>query len=89
MVQPYFRNNRHWFYDLDDFVGRVASESEFQAFSSALNNVVIYKDTTPYFLEIDIVHYSGLSIYIPRPEYTVLNNYYKTLAWNQATGLVQ
>lgn len=89
VVQPYFRNNRHWFYDLDDFVGRVASESEFQAFSSALNNVVIYKDTTPYFLEIDIVHYSGLSIYIPRPEYTVLNNYYKTLAWNQATGLVQ
>jgi len=38
---------------------------------------------------VEIKHYSGLSIYIPRSEYTVLNNYYRTLAWNKAAGLVQ
>ena len=88
-VQPYFRFNKHWYYDIDDFVLQVASDSEYQAFNRALNQTVIYRDATEYFLDLEIVHYSGLSIYIPRPEYTVLNNYYKTLAWNQATGLVQ
>ena len=88
-VQPYFRYNKHWYYDIDDFVQQVADDSEYQAFNRALNQVVIYRDATDYFLDLQISHYSGLSIYIPRPEYTVLNNYYKTLAWNQATGLVQ
>ena len=50
--------------------------------------MVVYKDATEHFIDVDIKKYSGLSIYIPRPGYTVLNNYYKTLAWNKATGLV-
>lgn len=88
-VQPYFRYNKHWFYDIDDFVQQVADDGEYQAFNRALNQAVIYRDATDYFIDLEIAHYSGLSIYIPRLEYTVLNNYYKTLAWNQATGLVQ
>ena len=88
-IQPYFRFDKHWFYDIDDFMGRIADEAQYQAFAKALNNAVVYKDATEQFLSIDITHYSGLSIYIPRPGYTVLNNYYKTLSWNQATGLVQ
>ena len=88
-VQPYFRFNKHWFYDLDDFVGLVSDEAQYTTFISALDQAVIYKDATPEFIGIKIQHYSGLSIYIPRADYTVLNNYYKTLAWNQATGLVQ
>ncbi len=88
-IQPYFRFNKHWYYDLDDFVGRVATDAEYRAFIAALDQTVIFKDATESFLSIDITHYSGLSIYIPRPEYTVLNNFYKTLQWNQATGLIQ
>jgi len=88
-IQPYFRFNKHWYYDLDDFVGRVATDTEYRTFISALDQTVVFKDATDSFLSIDIKHYSGLSIYIPRPEYTVLNNFYKTLQWNQATGLVQ
>ncbi|MBR5100529.1 MAG: hypothetical protein IKX34_04415 [Bacteroidales bacterium] len=88
-IQPYFRFNKHWYYDIDDFVGRLATDAEYRTFLSALNQTVIYKDATESFLSIDITHYSGLSIYIPRPEYTVLNNFYKTLQWNQTTGLVQ
>ena len=88
-VQAYFRFNKHWFYDIDDFVGRVATDDEYRTFLAALNGAVIYKDATEKFLSIDIQHYSGLSSYIPRPEYTKLNDYYKTLQWNKATGLVQ
>ena len=88
-IQPYFRYNKHWYYDLDDFVGRLATDAEYRTFIAALDQTVIYKDATDSFLSIDIKHYSGLSIYIPRPEYTVLNNFYKTLQWNQTTGLVQ
>ena len=88
-VQAYFRYGKHWFYDLDDFVGQVATESEYRAFTDALRKAVMFKDATEEFIGLPITHYSGLSIYIPRPEYTVLNNYYKTLAWNQATSLVQ
>ena len=88
-VQPYFRYDKHWFYDFDDFVGKVATDSEYQTFLAALTGAVIYKDATEKFLSITIRHYSGLSSYIPRPEYTKLNDYYKTLQWNKATGLVQ
>ena len=87
-VQPYFRYGKHWYYDLDDFVSRLADEAEYASFKIALDKAVVYKDATEHFIDIDINKYSGLSIYIPRPEYTVLNNFYKTLAWNKATGLV-
>ena len=87
-VQRYFRNDKHWYYDIDDFVQQVATDEEYLAFNRALNQAVIFRDATEYFLDIPITHYSGLSSYIPRTEYTVLNNYYKKLAWNQATGLI-
>lgn len=88
-VQPYFRFNKHWFYDLDDFVQQVATDAEYQQVHRALAGAVIFKDSTEKFLGIEMKHVSGLSIYIPRTEYTVLNSYYKTLAWNKATGLVK
>ncbi len=88
-IQRYFRCNEFAFYDIDDFVGRVADEREYRAFAAALNDVVVFKDATDYFFNINIEHYSGLSIYIPRANYTYLNNYYRTLQWNQATELVQ
>lgn len=89
-VQAYFRfPNLHWFYDVDDLIQRIATESQYADFKAALDKAVIFKDSTPAFLGLDIRHYSGLSIYIPRPEYTVLNNYYKTLRWNAATGYIE
>lgn len=88
-IQPYFRYDKHWYYDLDDFVGRLASDSEYASFASALDRTVVFADATEQFLGIDMIHCCGLSVYIPRPEYTVLNNFYKTLDWNRDTGLVQ
>lgn len=89
-IQPYFRDEKHhWFYDFDDLVMQLATEEEYQSFTRTLDGAVIYRDATEIFIDLPIKHYGGLGIYIPRPEYTVLNNYYRTLAWNQASGLVE
>ncbi|MCK9625155.1 MAG: clostripain-related cysteine peptidase [Bacteroidales bacterium] len=88
-VQGYFRFNKNWFYDIDDYISRIASESEYNSFTSALNNAVIFKAATNYFLNLEITKYSGLSTYIQNPEYEYLNNFYKTLKWNIATGMVE
>jgi len=88
-VQPYFRYQKHWFYDLDDYISRIASTQEYANFTTALNNAVIYKAATAKFLSIEIKKYSGLGTYIPNPDYQYLNNYYKSLKWNQATKMVE
>ena len=96
-VQPYCHPKISPFYDIDDFMRQIADENEYKAFSEALDHVVIFKDATEQFLTgksvpytmVDIDHYSGLSIYIPQPEDTLLNNYYRTLDWNLATDLVR
>lgn len=88
-VQQYDRNTRCWFNDMDDFVSRIASGNEYEDFLNALNNVVIDKYATEKFISIPIRHYSGISIYIPNLNYTNLNDYYRTLSWNRATGLLQ
>jgi len=88
-IQPFFRYSKHWFYDMGDFIQNIATEQEYNIFCSALDNAVIYKAATERFLTIDIKNYSGLSIYIPKPEYEYLNTYYKGLAWNHATSLVE
>ena len=88
-IQAYHRfSGMYWFYDLDDFVGRVATDEEYRTFLSALDRTVLYKDATEMFINLKINHYSGLSVYIPRDGYANLNSFYKTLQWNKATGLV-
>lgn len=94
-VQGYFRSNQHWFYDLDDFIRQICLNEDgtvdeaYGAFSAALGKAVVFKDTTPVFLEISINRYSGLSTYIPRTTCPTLNNYYKNLEWNKATGFIR
>ncbi len=94
-VQGYFRNKQHWFYDLDDFIHRICTNEDgtedeaYGSFCAALGKAVVFKDTTPAFLEVPITSYSGLSTYIPRAKCPSLNNYYKTLEWNKATGFIR
>ncbi|MDD2595314.1 MAG: clostripain-related cysteine peptidase [Bacteroidales bacterium] len=88
-IQGYFRFNKHWFYDFDDYISRIASADEYASFTEALSRAVIYKAATERFLNITIKKYSGLSTYIPNPEYVYLNNFYKTLRWNIATEMVK
>ncbi len=94
-VQRYFRSNQHWFYDLDDFIRQIClnedgtEDDAYAKFRTAMGKAVVFKDTTPVFLEISINRYSGLSTYIPRATCPTLNSYYKNLEWNKATGFIR
>ncbi len=88
-IQRYFRQNKHWFYDLGDFIGNIASAEQMTRFSEAMDKAVIYKAATPYFIDIPIYKYSGLSTYIPNPADEQLDNFYKELEWNKAVEMVK
>lgn len=89
-VQGFFRFNKHWFYDLADILEKAgASEEDIAELSGAIDNCIIYKATTPYFLNIRIDSFCGLTMYLPCDGSAFLDNYYKGLSWNRATGLVQ
>ena len=96
-VQPYFQKNKHWFYDLEDvFLKAGITDTEKRNLEQALDGCVIYKAATPTFyiggyvtsgFEINI--YSGFSMYLPCNGSPYLDDFYKSFAWNKATGLVQ
>ncbi len=93
-IQQYFRGDKRWFYDLDDFISRISTPEQYSAFSDAMRDVVLYKAATEsfnidnaVFFEID--RYSGLSTYIPNPGHEIMDEYYKTLAWNKAVHMIE
>lgn len=95
-VQKYYRGTfQRWFYDFGDIIEKCGiSEQERIQFNEKLDDAVIFKAATPFFMNgfngFKIEHHSGLSMYLPfienRP---YLHGYYKTLEWNKATGLIQ
>lgn len=95
-VQRYYTGNYRYFYDLLSIVQEAgANAQELKSLEDALAECVIYGAHTPWFMEPEfrILTYSGFSMYLPRNYYTAfyfeeLNDYYKTLAWNKATGLI-
>ena len=100
-IQRYYTYDYHWYYDLDDIVGHLGcTDEEYEKFSHALERCVVYKASTDMFLVTSAIrpypgfaieHYSGLSMYVPLPDSQAgyLNSRYKTLGWNEATGLVR
>ena len=92
-VQRYWRNQKHWFYDLEDILVQAGIDSgERSALTSALNGCILYKAATDEFLKgyggFTIRTYCGFSMYLPCYGTAFLNGKYKELAWNKATGLV-
>ena len=50
---------------------------------------MISKHATEYFLGgLKIDHHCGLSMYLPDWDREIVNEHYKTLKWNRATGLI-
>lgn len=90
-VQRYYRGSRHWFYDLESILSVAGiDEEELEALHDALDECMIYKGHTPSFLgEFSIKTFSGFSMYLPNRGSAQLDQYYKTLKWNKATGLVR
>ncbi len=89
-IQGYFRQNRHYFYDLEDTFAKCGASSEDMAvLRNAIDGSIVYKNATPSFLNVfDIKTYSGYSIYLPCAGTSLLDSYYKDEEWNKAVGLV-
>jgi len=89
-VQAYFRSNYHWFYDLEDILLKAGmSDEDKTMLESTLSQCISYKAATPSFLGIEIINYSGLSMYLPGAGDSQLNDFYRSIAWNDATNLVE
>lgn len=94
-LQQFFRNknrsSQKWFYDLRSvLVAAGADENELADFDWALQQCVVYREATEYFMnDYQIKSFCGLGMYLPYSERAYLNDYYKTLSWNVATGLVK
>lgn len=92
-VQQYFRQNKHWFYDLEDILVKAGiSDAEKAELEKALDECIEYKAHTEFFLQhfggFKIENYCGLSMYLPNKGDEYLDGFYKTLKWNIVTGLV-
>lgn len=90
-VQRFFRSNYHWFYDLESIMVEAGiTDAQLQTLRSALNECVIYKAATHSFMGSFAIHtFSGFSMFLPCNGGERLKEFYKTLDWNQATGLVR
>ena len=90
-VQRLFRSSHHWFYDLKDILDQAGAGSS--AVDRALEQCVVYRVHTDAFMPgsggFQFSTYCGLSMYLPCNGSAYLDEYYKTLAWNKATSLVQ
>ena len=90
LVQEYFRENKHWFYDLRDILANSGvSDEDITPLDEALDNFVVYEAHTSKFLSIRLNNVCGLSMFLPNNGGENLTAYYKTLAWNKATSLVK
>lgn len=91
LIQDY-NNSYAYNYDLRDLCRVMGADAgELAALDSALEKCVIYKGATGSFLghPIDPKRYSGLSVYLPRRNFPILNSLYKETSWNKATGLLK
>lgn len=90
-VQRYYRYDYHWFYDLESIVLKCGVDGELlDEFYDAMKSCVLYKAATPNFMgAFDIEIACGLSMFLPSDGGQYLKQYYASLAWNHATGLVK
>ncbi len=88
-IQPYFRYDKHWFYDINDFMVNLVGESAASAFTAALKNAVVAKYTTGKMINLTILSskFSGLSTYINNPANSALDAFYQNLAWEKAANM--
>ena len=91
-MQHYFYSASPYcfYYDLRDFgVQLGATDAELARLDPAPNPAVPYHAETPAFFDLLLERCCGLSVYIPEPGRPLLNDFYRSLAWNRATGLVE
>jgi hypothetical protein len=72
-------------FDFLDFFDKNYSKEDFHQIKNQLEKTIIYKDHTSAFLGNPIKTFSGLSIYLPVSQDTLIE-YYSTLSWLTESG---
>lgn len=92
-IQRYFyqeKYNKQFFYDLRDMAVAIgANETQITKLDAALKDFVVYHKETPAFFGTKLERCCGVSTYIPRNDFTKLNDYYKTTSWNKAVNILE
>ena len=88
-IQCFGRYNIHrYFYDLEDIMDHLGlSAQEMADFRNVMYDCIIYKATTGKMINLEIDKFCGLSSYCTNK--SVYDDFYRTLAWNQATGMIE
>ena len=95
-----FGGTKHYFYDLADILAKAgASAEEMAGVQAALDRCIVYKGNTGQYYSAyggtyEIKAFCGLSVYLPSSSAVstgkaYLDEYYRTLGWNQAAELVK
>lgn len=90
-VQPYYSGEHPWYFDLKDVLIQAGADTaELARLQAALDACILFKRATPRILDLyDVTVFSGLSMYLPSVKGEYLRSFYRTLGWNQASGLVE
>lgn len=92
-LQKFVRANSNcpaWLYDLRDLLIKAGiSSGDLAELDAALSECVLYAAWTPKFYELPIATDCGLSLFLPSDGTDDLRDFYRNLAWNRATGLVE
>ncbi|MEG1635327.1 MAG: clostripain-related cysteine peptidase, partial [Rikenellaceae bacterium] len=80
-VQRYDRYDDHVLFDMVDYVSTISNGRETANIQRIIDQVVVYKYSTPMFMLIPMTHYSGVSTYIPFESYIHVTPFYKGLRW--------
>ena len=88
-IQCFGRYSIHrYFYDLEDIMDHLGlSAQEMADFRNVMYDCIIYKATTGKMIYLEIDKFCGLSSYCTNK--SVYDDFYRTLAWNQATGMIE
>ena len=93
-VQGFSSGKKQWYFDLEDIYRQAGvSQADFAALKDALAECILYEGHTPKYYSGGSMHdirtCCGLTMFLPQSGGDYLTDYYQTLSWNQATGLVQ
>ncbi|MDD4033480.1 MAG: clostripain-related cysteine peptidase [Bacteroidales bacterium] len=75
------------YHDLGNFIEKISTPGEYAAFETQLDKTVLYKASTPYFVDVSLDYISGLSCFIPKDQGDKFLIPYARLDWAKAIGL--
>lgn len=92
-LQCFDRTENKVFFDFGDCMEQVIRQNNqaeeaadrIKQLNELLKQVILYKASTPYFVNLPIRRHSGLTIYVGQEAYPGLNDAYKELSWYRLT----